>query len=1369
MKIFQKWVFLLALAGQGRAADGGAPGNYTGAAANIEGKVIVAATGQPLSGVKLRLADTNDLRDPVLSGADGSFRMAGIVPGGTVITAVFAGEPVADWVAEDVPVMVDAGETRKDVLVRALKGGVAAITVLSRNGRRPLADVPVSFSSQLSPVPAIAVTGADGVARLRLLPDTWRISANKEGLPLSGGQATVTVVAGKTNTAEILADPVLKITGTVRDPGGAPAGGAEVLINVNAVFGATGLREVRTDTNGRYEISWQRAARQRSGLGANNSFYLMARSADRNLAVIRDIDENTTNLDLTLQPSVTISAKVADATGQPVTNVHGYASLKLGNRIYLEEEATPFQSSDARGQIEFVGMPQAESYSLQVFATGYGSMNQEMQMPDPHTNHLEFPTVVLPLLNQKLGGKFLDAGGQPVAGVIVQAVAFTNQYLPSSDKPDTWDVKPVFGRFQGSTQTDSQGRFFLDPVCEGPIQLNCNFQGAAFSAQTVGGNTNIVLRLNVRNADVRNNNVPISAQGETVPAANPVLKITGTVRAPSGAPAAGVLIRLWGDYVNQEEVKTDSDGRYSLNWRKQASAPQLVIIARDVEHNLAASHEIDDTTTNVDLSLEPGLTLSVQAQDVNGRPIPSATETLDVMGWNLSRIPLKADEQGLIEIKALPQGRAYSATITSRGYNVAKAQAPAEETQTTHFEFPTAVLRVADRELAGQVLGPEDKPFPKANVQLSGSGQASATAMTDDQGRFAFGALCEGTVRLFANGQVAGVNYVSGYIQAQSGATNLLIRFERNIPQGSSPGSVVNEAMVTNSGTVLDPSGAPVSGALVSLALNYGGSFEARSDAGGKFLVVWQDPNSGMTQVKHFLYVRDEARNLAASQDVEETATNLELRLLPGLTLSVKVQDVNGKPIPTATASLSVRPGTLSSNYSHGVGKADEQGLIEIRGLPRGRPYGLTIAAKGYRLTNLVAHAADTQTTRFEFPTVVLEAANRKIYGHVLTPDGKPVPEARVQLRGDGQKTATTTSDSQGHFAFYALSEGPVRVFANMPGPNGSYESGDTLAQAGDTNVLIRFGIDGINFPDAQIVTTSGTVLDSSGAPVSGAWLSLMPGSSVTSDAVGKYSITWQNQNEKAAGGRTSFPLMQYVLLGHDVERQLVGAVEIDGKATNVDLHLQPGLTLSGVVRDAGGQAVTNAVVDLLLCPPSDWRSVANRLPPANASAQGSFSISALPQGARYSVNVAANGYGSNTIPVPASDTQTTQLHLPAIVLKAANRQLAGQVIGLDEKPCSGAQVTMRGEGQPGVKAARTDSNGHFVIQAVCEGLVDVRAVLPASASNPRGLVGTVQANGGDPDIVVKLGRTNGVPAAIPRVTGQGPTNRLPPSVPLQP
>ena len=423
---------------------------------------------------------------------------------------------------------------------------------------------------------------------------------------------------------------------------------------------------------------------------------------------------------------------------------------------------TPFKPN-AQGHIEITALPSADGYNLSVSAKGYGSASQQMQAPAKATDRLEFPTVVLPLANLKLAGKVVGPDGKPAAGVMVQ---FFGQNQPN-----------------GNTQTDSAGRFSFDAVCEGAIQLNANSQGASGNAQTVGGDTNVVLTL-------MENNI----RGGRGRGASPAIKITGTVRDLAGAPAAGARVRLFADYGQANEVKAGADGRYSITWQKQnfGGMQQMLpfIVARDIDHNLAVSHDIDDSTTNLDLTLQQGLTLSVKVQDVNGKPIPTATESLTIwagnMGLSFSQIPAKADDQGVIEVKALPQERRYYATITAKGYGSANPQAQAGDTQTTRFEFPTAILKVADRTIAGQVLGPDSKPVAGANVNMQGNGQPFGTTTTDAKGHFAFDAVCEGPAQLYANSQNGG-NFMNGNAQVQGGDTNVVIRFGVNGGGGRGP------------------------------------------------------------------------------------------------------------------------------------------------------------------------------------------------------------------------------------------------------------------------------------------------------------------------------------------------------------------------------------------------------------------------------------------------------------------------------------------------------------------------------------------------------------------------------------------------------
>ena len=177
-------------------------------------------------------------------------------------------------------------------------------------------------------------------------------------------------------------------------------------------------------------------------------------------------------------------------------------------------------------------------------------------------------------------------------------------------------------------------------------------------------------------------------------------------------------VRLWGDAWDRSEVNTGPDGRYSIIWEKnQGNGAAPLVVARDAQRNMAASEEINETNTNHDLTLQPGLTLSVKVRDVNGQPIPTAAGELTV--WSRSpdlqnnHVRYRADGQGVVEISALPRGRNYRMDIEAKNYHPVSITARASDTQTNRFDFPTVAQKYRTGKLAGQVVDlPMASPFP---------------------------------------------------------------------------------------------------------------------------------------------------------------------------------------------------------------------------------------------------------------------------------------------------------------------------------------------------------------------------------------------------------------------------------------------------------------------------------------------------------------------------------------------------------------------------------------------------------------------------------------------------------------------------------
>jgi protocatechuate 3,4-dioxygenase beta subunit len=836
--------------------------------------------------------------------------------------------------------------------------------------------------------------------------------------------------------------------------------------------------------------------------------------------------------------------------------------------------------------------------------------------------------------------------------------------------------------------------------------------------------------------------------------------ITGTVRDPSGVPVPGVLVSFhpgeYPDAPDYSEVTTDKNGRYEIILKLIREDMEWIgpicetncIVARDAGRNLADIQEFVKIPDNLDLNLQPGITLSGSVKDTQGAPVANATLELDFllgnMGAHWTPRPAKVNAQGSFSFPAMPQGRQYFIEqLTAKGCGTASTEIKAEITKTNHYEFPTFVLKRADRKLAGQVLGLDGKPAAGLLVSSSGEGQPltqwrSPSAKSGSDGHFVIDEVCEGPVTVSASS-----GNIRGNAPAQGGDTNVVVRLGVNlVTYGQNPTPPRKIA-----GTVRDASGAPADGVTMSLFPAQVRVIDSQTDSAGRYEFNWQ-PRAGLEET-NWLLARDFKGGLAAIQQVNTNATNLDLTLQEGLTISTKVLDGSGRALTNATATVTV---WAEPRRGYGLNPQpmlrSDDGRFRLNALPQGLRYWINIEVPGYSPARLDAEAEDTKTNLLQLPPCVLGLKDVKLAGVVLDVDGNPAPLVSVRLIARDEPGQTTTTDTDGHFAFDGLGHGPLII-------NVGNGAGGATATGGNTNLVIQ--MQRANAPNrggpSAPVTTSGAVFDPSGAPAPAVFLSTIPAvgrsTPVQSDAGGNYTIQWQTMPYPA-----NSPPIKTLLVGRDLEHNWAATAPMYAATTNLDLHLQPGLTLSGSVRDAAGNPLANACLQLILSV-QDRGWGLNRFVLTNADAQGFFSISALPPGANYVLHAAAAGHGSNNIPVPPSVSEAAQFQLPPIVLKVADRQLAGQVIGLDGLPCLGAQVSMSGEGQNIAPAARTDSNGHFIIQQVCEGPVDVSATIPSSINQGRIVAGETRANGGDTNIVIKLGATNAVPTAPPVRGGQ--------------
>ena len=157
----------------------------------------------------------------------------------------------------------------------------------------------------------------------------------------------------------------------------------------------------------------------------------------------------------------------------------------------------------------------------------------------------------------------------------------------------------------------------------------------------------------------------------------PTLTLTGIITDPAGAPAPNVRILSPVPYPvragpfngNSQEVRTDETGRYTVTYappraggRANAPAPHIFLVASDASNNLAGVVELDNKSTNQNLRLAPGITVSGTVVDAQTSQ-PLTTAKLLVTNYlsrdnpvAFQRNTISVDDQGAFEMAGLPQG-----------------------------------------------------------------------------------------------------------------------------------------------------------------------------------------------------------------------------------------------------------------------------------------------------------------------------------------------------------------------------------------------------------------------------------------------------------------------------------------------------------------------------------------------------------------------------------------------------------------------------------------------------------------------------------------------------------------------------------------
>jgi len=252
----------------------------------------------------------------------------------------------------------------------------------------------------------------------------WIVLASRRPSPVQTGQT----------------DPrARRVDGVVTDSDGLPV--SNVRLNVMSA----GHGSCMSDKNGRFRLSWFAGPIQTDG-----QVYVLVRHAKRNLAAVVTLEPETTKLDIKIEPAVSVTGMVTNETGKALRGAK--ANVTFWNGKYGTMLSETNVKTNRNGRFDITMIPYGHKCTIETDADGYGRETINIFSDDAVDGRLDVGIIKLKLADKKVAGVVYDANDMPVQNAEISAYG---------------DGQP----HRRGIMTDAQGRFVVEGVCEGAIQI----------------------------------------------------------------------------------------------------------------------------------------------------------------------------------------------------------------------------------------------------------------------------------------------------------------------------------------------------------------------------------------------------------------------------------------------------------------------------------------------------------------------------------------------------------------------------------------------------------------------------------------------------------------------------------------------------------------------------------------------------------------------------------------------------------------------------------------------------------------------------------------------------------------------------------
>jgi protocatechuate 3,4-dioxygenase beta subunit len=516
-------------------------------------------------------------------------------------------------------------------------------------------------------------------------------------------------------------------------------------------------------------------------------------------------------------------------------------------------------------------------------------------------------------------------------------------------------------------------------------------------------------------------------------------------------PGSEMQMALGLDPVPFFAVRTDAQGRFVFsNLPADATAEIMVTkpglapfhtLTAEMDPQRGCTYTVGPQDEEIVLTMpDPrkitGIVIGPDSQPVGGVNVAIRETAIEV---NLIYPPVQAGEDGTFVFDGLAPGT-YSLLVADPDWLA--------ESVTVDVQADVGVqLKVGKGTLLTVTVvdGITNQPVHPAQVHIYRQGEGSAIPVA--------AAAENGTVQK----QVAPGTYnVSAYAQGYRPASSVAAVVEDGKPAEV---TITLGATAKITGIVRDPDGKPLAGVQIFTLPSSGNSQKTSpvTDDKGQFAIGWEPQENNWTQGEYFIAAIHKDKNLAVAEAIDAETKDVQLKLMPGETLTGKVIGPDGKPIADAGVSVQFCGSSWSTTFQGAATvSTDDNGVYTVTALPPEHRYSISVSGpKGYGTGQAGIEALDDLKS-ITVPDIALKLANLSTSGKVVDVDDKPVEGVRIQCYGSGQPSANVVTDKEGKFTFDAVCEGRLTLHAyRQKGGEYLYANVNTEGGAKDIAVVL--------------------------------------------------------------------------------------------------------------------------------------------------------------------------------------------------------------------------------------------------------------------------------------------------------------------------